>query len=200
MTSIFCAISYIKNVSGSNKICSRSAVCRTGSNDFVEYVFKAFRFSETTLVEEVTKGSISLIIDRFTFVIGELNVTIEQNTPLKIQTLEDYLSMYDLLISLPFGIFTAPVQDPSTPEENKSPNVQHNAEVQQHNAEVQQHNAEVQCNAEVQHNAEVRHNAIDLTRLDENSAEHLRTTVKTDNDGLYSDEEQTNNPDDEDTP
>ncbi|CAG8801473.1 4801_t:CDS:2, partial [Gigaspora rosea] len=47
-------------------------------------------------------------------------VTIEQNTPLKIQTLEDYLSMYDLLISLPFGIFTAPVQDPSTPEGNNA--------------------------------------------------------------------------------
>ncbi|CAG8607989.1 11792_t:CDS:2, partial [Racocetra persica] len=36
--------------------------------------------------------------------------------PLKIQTLEDYPSMYDLPISPPFGIFTAPVQVPSTPE------------------------------------------------------------------------------------
>ncbi|CAG8823078.1 33095_t:CDS:2, partial [Racocetra persica] len=35
---------------------------------------------------------------------------------LKIQTLEDYPSMYDLPISLPFDIFTASVQDPSTPE------------------------------------------------------------------------------------
>ncbi|CAG8672855.1 23616_t:CDS:2 [Gigaspora rosea] len=78
-------------------------------------------------------------------------------------------------------------------KENKSPTVQHNAEVQQHNAEVQR-------NAEVQHNAKVRHDAIDLTRLDENFAEHLRTTVEMDTDGLYSDKEQTNNPDDEDTP
>ncbi|CAG8734739.1 20260_t:CDS:1, partial [Gigaspora rosea] len=53
MTSIFCAISYIKSVGGSDKICHGSAVYRTGIDEFVEYKFKAFRFSETTLVEEV---------------------------------------------------------------------------------------------------------------------------------------------------
>ncbi|CAG8749862.1 2689_t:CDS:2, partial [Cetraspora pellucida] len=57
MTSIFCAISYIKNVSGSSKVCNRSVV------------------------------------------------TIEQNTSLKIQTTEDYPSIYDLPISPLFDAY-----------------------------------------------------------------------------------------------
>ncbi|CAG8573428.1 19280_t:CDS:1, partial [Gigaspora rosea] len=43
-------------------------------------------------------------------------VAIEQNTPLNIQAIEDYMSMYNLPISLAFDIFTAIIQDPSTPE------------------------------------------------------------------------------------
>ncbi|RIB15356.1 hypothetical protein C2G38_2192528 [Gigaspora rosea] len=35
---------------------SRRAVYRTGIDELVEYKFKAFRFSETTLVEEVFKN------------------------------------------------------------------------------------------------------------------------------------------------
>ncbi|CAG8473629.1 19675_t:CDS:2 [Cetraspora pellucida] len=96
MTSIFCTISYIKNVSGSNKICSGSAIYRTGTNEFGEYIFKAFRFDEMMLV------------------------TIEQNTPLKIQTAKDYPSIYNLSISPSFSIFTASVQDPSTSEEDNA--------------------------------------------------------------------------------
>ncbi|CAG8794313.1 19988_t:CDS:1, partial [Racocetra persica] len=60
--------------------------------------------------------------------------------------------------------------------------------------------AEVQYNAEVQHNTEVQHNAVDLIQSDENSAEYLHTTIETDTDRLYSDEEQPNNLNDEDTP
>ncbi|CAG8659638.1 9839_t:CDS:1, partial [Gigaspora rosea] len=45
--------------------------------------------------------------------------------------------------------------------------------------------------------ADVQHNAVDLTKSD---TEHMRTTVETDTDGLYSDEEQPNNQDDEDIP
>ncbi|CAG8589040.1 17994_t:CDS:2 [Gigaspora rosea] len=118
MTSIFCAISYIKNVTGSDKICHGSAVYRTGIEEFVEYKFKAFGFSETTLVEEVEKGSISMIIGRFVYITAEkeLNVTIEQNTPLHVQTMNEFASIYDLPVSPAFGIFTAAVQDPSTPE------------------------------------------------------------------------------------
>ncbi|CAG8486697.1 16118_t:CDS:2 [Racocetra fulgida] len=52
----------------------------------------------------------------------------------------------------------------------------------------------------VQYNAEVQHNAVNLTRSDENSAEHLYTTVEMDTNRLYLDEEQPNNLDDEDTP
>ncbi|KAF0374961.1 hypothetical protein F8M41_012824 [Gigaspora margarita] len=103
MSSIFCAISSIKNLSRSDKICSGSAVYRTGTDDFVEYKFKAFRFSDTTLVEEIIKGNITMI-------------TIEQNTSLNIQTMDDFPTMYDLPVSPAFSIFTAPIQDPSTPE------------------------------------------------------------------------------------
>lgn len=74
MASIFCAISFVKTVTGSDKICSGNAVYRTGIDEFVEYKFKAFRFSDMTLVEEITKGSLSMIIGRFVFVEGELNV------------------------------------------------------------------------------------------------------------------------------
>ncbi|CAG8783132.1 19169_t:CDS:2 [Cetraspora pellucida] len=40
--------------------------------------------------------------------------------PLKIQTTEDYPSIYDLSISLPFSIFTAPVQDSSTSDDDNA--------------------------------------------------------------------------------
>ncbi|CAG8715338.1 14625_t:CDS:2, partial [Racocetra persica] len=41
-------------------------------------------------------------------------VMIEQNTPLNIQTMEDFPTTFDFSISPAFGIFTAAIQDPST--------------------------------------------------------------------------------------
>ncbi|CAG8566385.1 10491_t:CDS:2 [Gigaspora rosea] len=87
MTSTFCAISFIKNVSGSSKCCSGTAVYRTSINDYVEFRYKAFRFGENTLVKEITQSSISLIVGRFAFVKTELHVMVEQHTPLNIQTM-----------------------------------------------------------------------------------------------------------------
>ncbi|CAG8717991.1 9608_t:CDS:2, partial [Racocetra persica] len=55
------------NVVGSSKCCSRIAVYRTENDEFVEYKFKAFRYSEITLVKEITKSDISLIIGHFAF-------------------------------------------------------------------------------------------------------------------------------------
>ncbi|RIB21444.1 hypothetical protein C2G38_2243955 [Gigaspora rosea] len=57
MTSTFCAISFIKNVSGSSKCCSGTAVYRTSINDYVEFRYKAFRFGENTLVKEITQST-----------------------------------------------------------------------------------------------------------------------------------------------
>ncbi|CAG8453972.1 16780_t:CDS:2 [Cetraspora pellucida] len=120
MSSIFCAISFIKNVTGTTKICNGTAVYKTGSNDFVEYKFKAFRLSETSLVEEITKSSISLVIGRFVFNEKELNVMIEQHTPLNVRTIEDFPTMYDLPVSPAFGVFTAPLQDPVTTNDDNA--------------------------------------------------------------------------------
>ncbi|CAG8825398.1 22949_t:CDS:1, partial [Racocetra persica] len=41
-------------------------------------------------------------------------VMIEQNTPLNIQTIEDFPTAFDLPILLAFGVFMVTVQDPST--------------------------------------------------------------------------------------
>ncbi|CAG8535268.1 5025_t:CDS:2 [Racocetra fulgida] len=234
MTSIFCAISYIKNVSGSSK-------------------------------------------------------SVAENTPLKLQTLEDYPSMYDLPISPPFGIFTASVQDPSTPEgdnaafrlkresydgvtasqvtmsvlckynpKGRHANVADATKCQSiisvagnsktadsksikdrksRNEQLEQlaekfspppnkkqpRNVPDKITEDLQEesssrakrlklavgqinenkgdeSAEVQPNAVDLTRLDKNSTEHLNTRVETDTDGLYSDEEQPDNSEDVNTP
>ncbi|CAG8742784.1 13761_t:CDS:1, partial [Gigaspora rosea] len=49
----------------------------TGIDEFVEYKFKAFRFSETTLVEEVEKGSISMNIGRFVCISAEKELNVK---------------------------------------------------------------------------------------------------------------------------
>ncbi|RIB26483.1 hypothetical protein C2G38_2267160 [Gigaspora rosea] len=101
MTSTFCAISFIKNVSGSSKCCSDTAVYRTSINDYIEFRYKAFRFGENTLVGEITQSS---------------TVVVEQHTPLNIQTIGNFLTIHDLPVLPAYGIFTAHVQDKSTAE------------------------------------------------------------------------------------
>ena len=73
MTSMFCAVSYIKNVSGV-KVRTGTAIYRTGEDEFVEYTFKAFFSDEPSLVEEISKTSVSLVIGRFALENEELCV------------------------------------------------------------------------------------------------------------------------------
>ncbi|CAG8828043.1 26793_t:CDS:1, partial [Racocetra persica] len=44
-----------------------------GPNEFDEYKFKAFQFSKITLVKELMRHSISLIVRRFAFNDKDLN-------------------------------------------------------------------------------------------------------------------------------
>ncbi|CAG8498003.1 21902_t:CDS:2 [Cetraspora pellucida] len=119
MTSIFCAISFIKSVSGSNKCRIGSAIYRTAIDEFMEYKFKAFYSEESSLIKELTEKTIIMIIGRFAFE-DKLNVTISQSVTLRIQTAQDEPNIYDLPIAPAFGIFSAPIQDPSEPYENKA--------------------------------------------------------------------------------
>jgi len=73
MSSIFCAISYIKNVSGTRSRIE-TAVYRTAVDEFIENKFKDFCSNESSLVEDVLKTSISLIIGRFAVENEELHV------------------------------------------------------------------------------------------------------------------------------
>ncbi|CAG8512956.1 14689_t:CDS:2, partial [Racocetra fulgida] len=116
MTSIFCAICFIKNVSfsSSGKCYIGSVVYRTATKEFAEYKFKAFYIEESSLIEELTKKTITMIIGCFAFE-DELNVMISQSVTLQIQMLQNEPIIYNLPIAPAFGIFSAPVQDPSEP-------------------------------------------------------------------------------------
>ncbi|CAG8541062.1 13991_t:CDS:2 [Cetraspora pellucida] len=118
MSSVFCVISYIKTVSDNGKTWSGVAVYRTSDTEFNEYKFKAFCTNELSLIEDICKTNISLVIGRFVIENDELNVTIAQHVPLNILTINDESTIYDLPIALAFGIFSAPIQDPSMPERN----------------------------------------------------------------------------------
>ncbi|CAG8722066.1 1972_t:CDS:2, partial [Ambispora leptoticha] len=107
------------------KYCTGSAVYRTATNEFAEYKFKAFYMGESSLIEELTEKTITMIIGCFAFE-DELNVnikpnlfilevTISQSVSLQIKTLQNEPTIYDLPIAPAFGIFSAPVQDPSEP-------------------------------------------------------------------------------------
>ncbi|CAG8773858.1 10365_t:CDS:2, partial [Dentiscutata erythropus] len=116
MASIFCAISFIKSVfvTSSEKYCTRSAVYRTATNEFAKYKFKAFYMKESSLIEELTEKTITMIIGCFVFE-DELNVTVSQSVSLQIKTLQNEPNIYDLPIAPTFRIFSAPVQNPSKP-------------------------------------------------------------------------------------
>ncbi|CAG8784861.1 5085_t:CDS:2, partial [Dentiscutata erythropus] len=101
-------------VSSSEKYCTGSAVYRTATNEFAEYKFKAFYMRELSLIEELTEKTITMIIGCFAFE-DELNVTISQSVALQIKILQNEPNIYDLPIAPAFGIFSAPVQDPSEP-------------------------------------------------------------------------------------
>ena len=74
MTSIFSAVSYIKDVLEGNRSYTGTAVYRSSEDEFVKYKFKVFRSEVSSLVGEVKKNSISLVIGQFTFEDNELNV------------------------------------------------------------------------------------------------------------------------------
>jgi len=73
MASIFCAVSYIKNVSGV-KVRTGTAIYQTEEDKFVEYTFKAFFSDEPSLVKEISKTSVSLVIGHFALENEELCV------------------------------------------------------------------------------------------------------------------------------
>lgn len=83
MASIFCAVSLIKDISGSDRCRTGSAIYRTATDEFVEYRFKAFHIGESSLIEELTEKTITMIIGRFAFE-DKLNVNIKPS--LSIQT------------------------------------------------------------------------------------------------------------------
>ncbi|RIB02259.1 hypothetical protein C2G38_2228333 [Gigaspora rosea] len=112
MASIFCAVSFIKTISNANKFIAGIAIYRAGDNEFVEYRFKAFRSEDTSLVGEIWKKQIALVIGQFAIKTDEINITINQYVPLNISSLGDEPSIYDLPIAPAFGVFTAPIQDP----------------------------------------------------------------------------------------
>ncbi|CAG8482428.1 44930_t:CDS:2 [Gigaspora margarita] len=119
MASVFCAISFIKNITNLNKYVAGTAIYRMENDDFVEYKFKAFRTEFTPLVEEIWEKMIALIIGQFAIENNELNITINQYVVLNIATLGDEPTAYDLPIAPAFGIFTAPIQDPAVSENNQ---------------------------------------------------------------------------------
>ncbi|CAG8688109.1 22245_t:CDS:2 [Gigaspora margarita] len=116
MASIFCAVSFIKTISNANKFTTGIATYRAGDDEFVEYKFKAFQSEDTPLIGEIWKKQIALIIGRFAIQNDELNITINQYIPLNISSLGDEPSIYDLPIAPAFGVFTAPIQDPTVIE------------------------------------------------------------------------------------
>ncbi|CAG8528395.1 6851_t:CDS:2 [Racocetra fulgida] len=116
MASMFCAISFVKEISTPNKFTSGTAIYRAGDDEFVEYKFKAFRSEHTPLIEEIWKKTIALIVGRFAFENNQLNVTINQYIPLNVCSLGDDPTIYDLPIAPAFGFFTAPIQDPAVTE------------------------------------------------------------------------------------
>jgi hypothetical protein len=77
MTSVFCAISLIKNVSGGrNNSCSGTATYRVGEDEFQDFTFKAFytNDNENNVIAEIFKSSISLVIGRLSLENEELYV------------------------------------------------------------------------------------------------------------------------------
>ncbi|CAG8663704.1 10130_t:CDS:2 [Dentiscutata erythropus] len=121
MVSIFCAISFIKSifVASSEKYCTESAVYRTATNEFAEYKFKAFYTEESSLIEELTEKTITMIIGCFAFE-DKLNVIVSQSVSLQIKILQNEPNIYDLPIAPAFRIFSAPVQDPSEPHSDNA--------------------------------------------------------------------------------
>ena len=75
MTSVFCAISLIKNVSeGRNNSCSGTATYRVGEDVFQDFTFKAFytNDNDNNVIAEIFKSSISLVIGRLSLENEEL--------------------------------------------------------------------------------------------------------------------------------
>ena len=78
MTSVFCAISFIKNVSGGgNNSCSGTATYRVGEDEFQDFSFKAFYTSDNdnNMIAEIFKSSISLVVGRLSLENEELYVS-----------------------------------------------------------------------------------------------------------------------------
>nr|CAG8569668.1 8605_t:CDS:2 [Entrophospora candida]CAG8631583.1 12883_t:CDS:2 [Entrophospora candida] len=113
MTSVFCAISLIKNVSGGNNSCTGTATYRVGEDEFQDFTFKAFYTNDNNnnMIAEIFKSSISLVVGRLSLEGEELYTTMLQYVPLNILTIDDQASKYDLPISSAFMIFTAPIHD-----------------------------------------------------------------------------------------
>ena len=77
MTSVFCAISLIKNVPGGrNNSCSGIATYRVGEDEFQDFTFKAFytNDNDNNVIAEIFKSSISLVIGRLSLENKELYV------------------------------------------------------------------------------------------------------------------------------
>ncbi|CAG8736413.1 1259_t:CDS:2 [Dentiscutata erythropus] len=89
MSSIFCVVSFVKDVTTANKFTAGTAIYRSGDDD---------------LIEEIWKKNIVLI------------VTFNQYIPLNIFSLGDEPTIYDLPIAPAFGFFSAPIQDSAITE------------------------------------------------------------------------------------
>ncbi|KAF0365684.1 hypothetical protein F8M41_013714 [Gigaspora margarita] len=74
MSSTFCAISFIKNISKASKYTTGIAIYRAREDEFTEYKFKAFHSEPSPLLEEIWKNNIALIIDHFAIENDELNI------------------------------------------------------------------------------------------------------------------------------
>ena len=80
MSSVFRAISFIKNLLKGNKSDTGIGLYRLDDDEFVDYKFKVFHpnLNEPTLVEGLEQDSIALIIGRFAFEENKLNVREER--------------------------------------------------------------------------------------------------------------------------
>jgi len=69
MSSVFVSLCFVKSVSGSQKCISGNAVYRVNEsdNDFREIEFKGYNTSPESMVSELEKGSIALIVGRYVY-------------------------------------------------------------------------------------------------------------------------------------
>ncbi|CAI2191089.1 4204_t:CDS:2 [Funneliformis geosporum] len=107
MSSIISSVVFVKSVSG-EKVHTGIAYSRIDHDEFIKINFKAFRYNNEIMIQEIKENSIMLMIGRFLNFESELFVTVIQATTLDLKTLEEEPDMHDLPIAPLFGSFTSP--------------------------------------------------------------------------------------------